>query len=326
MKKALKAILLTAALICIFIGGCFAEGNEKVDAVRNSIVRVISVYKDGSVAHGSGFYIGRSGGYQYYATNDHVISQTDNLGNIPSVFGIVFVDVFSAESMVEAEAVYRTYQNGADIAVLKIPDTEELRKPVTLKSSKDIIATSTVYALGFPGIADDISDNGQSLKSTPDNVTITKGTVTKPSDKVNGNDVILIDVSVNPGNSGGPLVDEDGSVIGINTYATNGQGTNASIKSDVLMEILEKCGIPYNISSEKASVNNNENKDKPTNVQKKTAAKSESFSKRDIMTIAVILVILIFILIIFVLILKGGKKKKKGKVKAVSGTGNRPTL
>lgn len=311
MKKVLKAVMSAAVMLCILFCGCFAEGNEKVDAVRNSVVRIVSVYRDGSIVHGSGFYIGRSGGYQYYATNDHVISETSYSRGLPSAFGIVFVDILDEDSMVEAEAVYRTYQNGTDIAVLKIPDAEELRKPAVLKSSADVIATSAVYALGFPGIADYISDNGQSMNSTPDNVTVTKGTVTKPSDKINGNDVILIDVSVNPGNSGGPLVDEDGAVIGINTYATSGQGINASIKSDVLMKILDEYGIPYNTSDENASAASLKTADKSAQSPQKANAQRKTASKRALAAAAVILIVLLFILIAAVLILRGAKNGKK---------------
>ena len=118
-----------------------------------------------------------------------------------------------------------------DLAVIKIPGGPY--KPAEFGSLSDIELGDSVVALGFP--LPDVT--GGSL-------TVTEGIVSsKRNDGVR--DIIQHQASVNPGNSGGPLVSTDGKIVGLNTYvlrrATNDvpvEGFNVAIAIDEAVERL----------------------------------------------------------------------------------------
>ena len=111
-----------------------------------------------------------------------------------------------------------------DLAVIKIDATGLV--PATLGKSSDLLVGEDVvaigYALGFEGAP-----------------TVSKGVVSALGRTINTDrhitmsDLIQTDASVNPGNSGGPLVNSMGEVIGINTAVIRGvQGIGFAINVD----------------------------------------------------------------------------------------------
>lgn len=100
-----------------------------------------------------------------------------------------------------------------DLAVLKVEDTEDL-ETMELGSQDDVEQGDEVVALGYPVNA-----------SLRDNLTSTSGTVSVVENSFNVPDpaaapldnVVQIDVALSAGNSGGPLVDKRGKLVGVNT-------------------------------------------------------------------------------------------------------------
>ena len=112
--------------------------------------------------------------------------------------------------------------------------------------------SETAYALGYPGD----SSIRQTLPAYDLNdVTITKGII---SNRISPNwatyEAFQMDVSIAPGNSGGPLVDENGRVIGINASAAIDAdtglslGMNYAIITDELTKILDQERIEYTMA------------------------------------------------------------------------------
>jgi S1-C subfamily serine protease len=140
---------------------------------------------------GSGLIISSDG---YIVTNDHVISGADD------------IDVRLSTGYTTSALVIGT-DPSTDIAVLKVDALFDL-KPALLGDSNSLKPGQLAIAIGNPfGFQN----------------TITIGVVSalnrtlRSSDNFNIDGIIQTDAAVNPGNSGGPLVNSEGEVIGINT-------------------------------------------------------------------------------------------------------------
>ena len=153
-------------------------------------------------AIGSGVVVTKSG---KILTALHVISDTDR-----------WVVVFADGSKSDADFVGAQPEN--DLAVLqpkRIPD--ELR-PAALASTVGLRPGDEVVATGFPfGIGPSV---------TAGVVSGLKREFEDPDNKRKFTNLIQFDAAVNPGNSGGPLVNRDGEVVGIVTAIVNPSGAH----------------------------------------------------------------------------------------------------
>ena len=158
---------------------------------------------------GSGFLISDDG---YILTNEHVIENAQEIM-------VTFTDGTQSKAKVVGS------DSRLDVAMLKIDD--ENLPYVTLGDSDDLIIGEWAIAIGNPfGFVLD--------KSKP---TVTIGVVSavqrdfesRPGERVY-KDMIQTDAAINQGNSGGPLVNSNGEVIGINTFIfTGGHYSEGSI-------------------------------------------------------------------------------------------------
>lgn len=111
----------------------------------------------------------------------------------------------------DAEVVMRQPQN--DLAVLRAATVPDDLKPATLVASSTLSLGDEVIAVGNPfgllnsASAGIVSGKGRSFTSKETGATLT--------------DLIQFDAAVNPGNSGGPLVNRNGEVVGIVTALLN---------------------------------------------------------------------------------------------------------
>jgi serine protease Do len=169
-------------------------------AVADSVVTIQSV-SDQEGMQGSGFVVDGRG---YIVTNNHVISEA---ANNPSQFKTTVV--FNDGKEVPAHLVGRDPRT--DLAVLKVDNVNNLTV-AKLGDSDKVRVGDEVLAAGAP----------LGLRST-----VTHGIISalhrpiplsgEGSDTDTVIDAIQTDASINHGNSGGPLIDMDSQVIGINT-------------------------------------------------------------------------------------------------------------
>jgi S1-C subfamily serine protease len=136
----------------------------------------------------------------------HVVAGTDR-----------YVVVFADGSESDAELVGSQPEN--DLAVLQPKHLPDELQPATLASTAGLRPGDQVVATGFPfGIGPSVSAGVVSgLKREfidPDNP------------KIKLTNLIQFDAAVNPGNSGGPLVNRDGEVVGIVTAIVNPSGAH----------------------------------------------------------------------------------------------------
>ena len=156
-------------------------------------------------------------------TNLHVIHSTDR-----------WVVTFFDGSKSEASVVNVQPEN--DLAVIRTKSQPDDLKPATLASTAGLYPGDTVVAVGFPfGIGPSVSSGVVAgLKREFDDPT--------DKDKPTLTNLIQFTAAVNPGNSGGPLVNRDGEVVGIVTaiYNPTGQRVFAGMAFAVPIENAAK--------------------------------------------------------------------------------------
>ena len=166
-------------------------------------------------ADGSGVIISKDG---YIVTNDHVIKDAREISVI-----------LNNESIYQAEIIGRVPYS--DIALIKI-NTEQELIPIEFSSSKELRVGDWVIALG----------NAFGLAGTP---TVTAGIVSakerviETEDNRTLTDMIQTDAAINNGNSGGPLVNLSGKLVGINSTIMRGaEGIGFAISSDLVLRYI----------------------------------------------------------------------------------------
>ena len=166
-------------------------------------------YTTTAAATGSGFVISPDG---YVVTNHHVIEEATQSANVPITVS------FQNGKSYEARLVGSEAEN--DVAVLKIEATE--LPCVTLGDSDKLVVGEPVYAIGNPlgELTFTLTDG---LVSALDRI-ITTGS---------GNSAVSMNMlqtncAINSGNSGGPLFNSRGEVIGITTAKMSGSSSSSA--------------------------------------------------------------------------------------------------
>lgn len=158
---------------------------------------------------GTGFAVSTNG---YILTNLHVVNGADSL----------YVQNSKGESF-KVKSVYTDPQN--DIAILKISDKHFnglSTIPYTIKKSLSSIGEN-VYTLGYP----------------KDDIVLGEGSVSSRSGFVGDTTQYQVSILVNPGNSGGPLLDNNGNLIGIiSGKQDQTEGAAFAIKSKYILEAM----------------------------------------------------------------------------------------
>lgn len=167
---------------------------------------VVNVRTD--ISQGSGFIISDD---SYVITNAHVLS------------GGRYAEVLTYESSRWIDADLIGYNADMDIAILQIPpssDYLEFANSDNLKVGQKTIAIGNPLGLSF---------------------TVTQGIISA-LDRIGPNGIeayIQIDTPLNPGNSGGPLINTEGEVIGINNFkVSSGESLGFALESNYLEDIV----------------------------------------------------------------------------------------
>jgi len=177
-------------------------------------------------------------------TNDHVIKGATSLT----------VDA-SGSSKKTTNAKIVGEEANQDLALIEVDPSGLELKPLTLASSSSVQVGDTVYAIGTPyGLEE----------------TFTKGIVSALDREIAAPDgakitgAIQTDAALNPGNSGGPLLDEQGEVIGVNSQIASdaarsegsqpgSTGVGFAISSNTVAAVVKKIEAGEGVSSASAT-------------------------------------------------------------------------
>jgi S1-C subfamily serine protease len=193
------------------------------DRVSPSVVQVVGRQGGGGLASeesegvqsGTGFVWDEAGNI---VTNNHVVEGTTSLA----------VRLASGEA-ISAEIV-GTAPN-YDLAVIRLRNSRTIPKPVAIGSSADLKVGQFAFAIGNPFGLD------QSLTFGVISA-LHRRLPTSSGHQISN--VIQTDAAVNPGNSGGPLLDSSGRVVGVNTAIISPSGSNAGIGFAIPVDIINR--------------------------------------------------------------------------------------
>ena len=267
------SLLLCLVIICSFlVSAPKANADNSVQNARNSVVRFFTLLEFGNKktieATGTGFFVGAKGASaQYIVTNRHVVdieSMAKDVQKTVTGYRNAKLTGFIVLAVINDEVYEIDYANNvtlsqiADLAIVKLSTPVTTRVPATLGNTDSIDVTDTVYAIGFPGYADvedkpvNVDDSLKSyvVKEYPSeisNMSVTKGSVVKNHVTVDGIDHIQHDAAISGGNSGGPLVDESGAVLGMSTWGVVTESATANYAIDVsnIKTFLKQNNVPF---------------------------------------------------------------------------------
>jgi len=195
----------------------FQELVRIVEGIKKSQRQILENIKENkkpevtpSKYSGTGFLISGNG---YIVTSCHVVKSADSLFIENEKFGRLKVTV-----------VYKNPET--DVALLLIEDEQfkNLSKiPFAIRTTEGNLGEA-VYTLGYPR----------------NDIVYGDGTISAGSGFEQNENSYQISIPVNPGNSGGPMIDQQGAVIGIiNGAQTETRGASFAVKSKVLLEEIE---------------------------------------------------------------------------------------
>lgn len=173
---------------------------------------------------GSGFIVSSDG---YIITNKHVVSEEN------ATYSVITND----ETQYKVEEIFRNPDN--DLALLKV-NARNLT-PATLGNSDELQLGQRVVAIGTP-LGEYANTVTAGIISGLERG-VTAGSFYQ-NDMERLENVIQTDAAINLGNSGGPLINSTGEVIGVNTaVAAGGQNIGFAIPADAVKALLEARGV-----------------------------------------------------------------------------------
>lgn len=264
MKKINKIItvFMTVCLLglMVFSNAGAVDANENVLNARSGVMQV-RTYMDVTLIDGSVVEMYTSGtsfivNENTIITNAHVVDKEMILTDPELMsFGVADINIKEIKVVVRndvmIDATVNNFSREMDFAILNLSQSISGKQPLTLATDEyldGIATTSDVYALGFPGRADDFHQHDATY--TEEDITITHGSISGVTTKLINNKnvpIFMHQATISGGNSGGPLVTADGVVIGVNTWSYSGDSWSTRISE--VTSILDALGISYQKSS-----------------------------------------------------------------------------
>ncbi|MCC8028204.1 MAG: trypsin-like peptidase domain-containing protein [Lachnospiraceae bacterium] len=202
--------------------------------------------------------------YEYYAVTASEAEElsaegydivTDDAGN----YYVALPIDFQLGAAVSCEILYEGVEY-PDVAVIATDEPITGVETLPLRHAEEASVGTMVYSIGYPATADTGSMSETStgftkkLGGSAEYVSYGGGIISRfqALEAVGNTDCIVHEAHTNSGNSGGPLILEDGSVVGINTYIY--EEYNVGIYVDYAMDILDDLGIYYTTAGSGAAV------------------------------------------------------------------------
>lgn len=212
--------------------GLFTLTNN-TEKFSEPFLKVYPTNNDLTLGSGTGFAISEQG---FIVTNNHVIENADR----------IFVRGINGNFAEEFEASVIVKDENNDLAIIKLNDQDSLaigtpQYSISLRSNA--LVGEDIFTLGYP------------LRSTMgDELKLTNGIISSRTGYNGDITSYQISAPIQPGNSGGPLFDGKGNVIGIvNAKHGNAENVTYAIKSSYLGNLFDLLPSSIEINTEMAS-------------------------------------------------------------------------
>ena len=188
--------------------------------------------------------------------NSWYFSQTMEVGNIQKEFNVLMGISGDRGKIIPLKIPAKLVTKGSaipgkDVAILKLT-SKHTYPTIRIGNDKDMRVGDQVYVLGYPAVATFhplISEESISEAS------LTRGLVSAKKNMKDGWEVLQTDASITHGNSGGPVINEYGEVIGLATFGSidyqrqaEVQGMNFIVPSTIVYEYIDKARIDPEMS------------------------------------------------------------------------------
>ncbi len=230
MKKNLISFrVILGLMVFLFImitcsGSVFAQ--TSIDDVSKSVVRIQET-GGGRLVNRTGFVLGIEPPFQYVATTDDIVSVVNPVLNIWR----------SRDDLYPCTVYFRLQASG--IVVLRLDPDHQLHpyEPLALGTSSMISQGDDMFAIGYPL-------NVLTARNT--DTSVTKSVFSRPRTVGGILFYLMAEGSlINRGMEGGPLVNKDGVVIGMNVFNAGGSGISGGLDIEALIDALEGRNIDF---------------------------------------------------------------------------------
>jgi S1-C subfamily serine protease len=262
--------LLALSALALFLWGTSSSAADKIDPaalkkVKAATVHIRVTFADGDVSEGSGFATRLRG---LVVTNAHVVGMLDNDSPKPTKIEVTFNSGEENSKTILSKIGY--VEGESDIALLMVPsgDFKEYPELLSVAYSAQLTETQDVFVVGFP-----------LGKQAGPNVSVTATTVTSLRKEGGAIKRVQVGGGIHPGNSGGPLVDKDGKVVGIAVSGFVGTQVHLAIPTEEMNSIFNGriknrvLGVPYR-DGDKIKVPIRFEKADPLNLMKSVAVET----------------------------------------------------
>jgi S1-C subfamily serine protease len=195
---------------------------QVLQRVKRATVYLRVALPGGKVAMGSGFFGVEPG---IILTNAHVVGLKANPPRQPLSIEAFLNSGEPDEKQLSVELIGADV--GADLAVLRT-STKDVPKPLEVKSAHDLRETQKVFIFGFPF--------GEQLGK---NITVSESSVSSLRWEAGELVAVQVNGGMHPGNSGGPLVNTRGDVIGVAVAVIRGSQIDFAVPGDAVHEIFK---------------------------------------------------------------------------------------
>ncbi len=242
-----KGINFVVAALALALAGS-AAAQTSVDEAERGIVRVVVIWKSPEgrslYGSGSGFVVAPN----LVVTAAHVVAPARQHAE----YGIAIVPP-SGDGLLTARII--RYSPLSELALLEFRGGPQDQPPLTI-STIEPRAGDGVVALGYPDVDYQGATGADLLRPTP--ASRTSGQISSLRDRApTGDQIPTINhqAVISSGSSGGPLLDECGRVVGINSWHVSGADTRetrgVSTRAAQLLQFLDEAGVSPNLSDER---------------------------------------------------------------------------